>query len=739
MVLTRGDDDGPRSGDRNRPVAEQAVGIDNGTSLLGEPGNQWTVDANDLVAGGTVTPLNYSQASDTSLIAFGDVAVVSVENLEEQVLVGLDSATGETLWTVPGDRDATPNCWAVLDETRLLCFDYATGDGEYSLLDPETGEVLQTQPLGGLSGIASSRDTLYLVHDAGESTLALVVDAVMGATGRAVWKRPLPGGIPERASDPLVTLDGSRLLVDFGSQGWGIDTRTGALVDVVEEYPGLDRGGYRVESTYQEEGDPLSIEVTDEFGNLILSAPGDAWTDPVYESVVDGRIGIGDTLYDLATGDPLWSREDLYVTDEDGYANPWRWADDPSAILIDDPYVDDYQTVGDTVVDATSGEPMLYSESALYSTNSTFTDDAVAAGQDDGRLQVFSRSTGEIAWERDLADVVFNDDLEWWSGVVSTDSSLVVAGYDQVTGFSDFGDVPGTGTDADADGSDDGSDGGTSYATDCGSEPTFTPVESEASYGGVTTTFTVTAVCPGGQWLSSSTQLITMTADTDSGSQLFASGVFDFSDRPVWVPDESGEPIELPLTFPGTGTYATPDEINDGIASQVIHVDCTHEPDSYAGPVPSDPADGADPSTPVPAYDSGQDVTSAEDSALAALERLAAQDDPYLASTFEGLWVPQLSSKVSGTQDDGIIYTYEDILAEHLRLRLRYPDVRLAQSSDWKSFLVPGYWVTLVGLTSARPGPALDFCSESGFTPDHCYAKLLLRDGPSEGTVKSRR
>ena len=247
--------------------------------------------------------------------------------------------------------------------------------------------------------------------------------------------------------------------------------------------------------------------------------------------MVDGRVGVGPTLYELALGAALWSRDDLYVEDEDGFANTWRWSSDPDIVLADDPY-DEFSesSGGDTLLDAATGDTLFYSDTQLYSQNSLITDDAVAVGDRFGELQVLSRETGEPAWDEDLSGLTLTEASDaYWSGIVSTDSALVVMGTDEIVGFTDFGPAPddlaGASEDGGSDDSDsDDEDSGTSYATDCGSEPTLSPVKSAAAYGGITITFTVSAVCPGGQWLSSSAQTISMTADTDLGAQLLLRG-----------------------------------------------------------------------------------------------------------------------------------------------------------------------------------------------------------------------
>ena len=135
-------------------------------------------------------------------------------------------------------------------------------------------------------------------------------------------------------------------------------------------------------------------------------------------------------------------------------------------------------------------------------------------------------------------------------------------------------------------------------------------------------------------------------------------------------------------------------------------------------------------------------VTNPEETqrtALEALKRQAADDDPSVAA-LEGSWIPQLSSKTDGTYDalDRKTYRYADIYSQYLALRLKYPNVRLLSSSDWKSYKEPGYWVVIAGTPYTTPEEPNSWCDERGIPGTQCFAKQLVRDGSPEGTIRHR-
>ncbi|OBG23519.1 protein kinase [Mycolicibacterium celeriflavum] len=125
-----------------------------------------------------------------------------------------------------------------------------------------------------------------------------------------------------------------------------------------------------------------------------------------------------------------------------------------------------------------------------------------------------------------------------------------------------------------------------------------------------------------------------------------------------------------------------------------------------------------------------------ETNSLNQLRAIAAEDRPYVAAEFTDIWVPQISSKRVGLEAEGTVWDNAQILDEHLRLRARYPDVKLLWAGDWSTFDGRNFWVTIVGLKSPYYQDVLDWCRDQGFHRDHCIAKMVSTWRPVEGTTK---
>ncbi len=117
------------------------------------------------------------------------------------------------------------------------------------------------------------------------------------------------------------------------------------------------------------------------------------------------------------------------------------------------------------------------------------------------------------------------------------------------------------------------------------------------------------------------------------------------------------------------------------------------------------------------------------------LQELAASDRPYVGEVLADRWVPQLSSKRPGVFDEGHTWDNMETLQEHLRLRGRYPGVRLLWSGDWSTFSDSNFWVTIVGVTFSDSSGALAWCRDRGFDSDHCAAKIVSTSMPVEGST----
>ncbi len=716
LVLTRGDDtaaadqDREQRGQRTGDLDVLPVAIDNGISLLDEPTSEWTFLAEDYLPGSYVSSMHISfiDTDYPQVYAFGDVVVAHLVDTVAGAdhLVGLDAATGDVRWDV--DEGFGDECRPVLDDTRLLCA--TRRPRQLVLLDPSDGtEVARTSSAADLTwaDVVSTHDRIF--GFAADGPIAYAADL------SPVWQTPVEGWADYAVEDGVdLELDTDRLRVSYGEAQWLFDTDTGALVASAGPErltANLTMDGHVVD--VGESGEDVTVSTTD--GLVLLAAHGYPWGDR------DGRLGVGAAVFDLATGEEVWRRDDLGDT---GFL---EWSEDGRfAVALDDDVT--------TLLDPRTGDTVATFAGQGVTSRSAMTDDAVITTTDEPvQVTVSSLGDGEVAWSRDYSDIAGPDVGYGGEHLTAVaDRALAVAGASGVRGYADF--PPSEGAD---------DDGDSSYVTACGSPPEFVPVESEAAYGGVTITFEVQATCPGGQWLNLSQLRVPLVVDGDGVSAdsgyVYADGYFDFAEAPYWIPDEG---VGLQLTYPYDQLQVPEEEIQgaiDGSSGEVVFVPCEPGPDNVEGQVPSDPSYGADPTRPHPADgapDSDATDEDRDETALEALRRIAAEDSAGVAALD---WTAQLSSKKPGTYDDGMVYdSYDDILALHLQLRGRYPDSLLLFSTDWPGTYAGrsrGYWVTVSGTSEQTTEPVLAWCRDEGRGPGDCWAVRPSTTGKPEQHV----
>ncbi|TCK27762.1 hypothetical protein [Pseudonocardia endophytica] len=113
------------------------------------------------------------------------------------------------------------------------------------------------------------------------------------------------------------------------------------------------------------------------------------------------------------------------------------------------------------------------------------------------------------------------------------------------------------------------------------------------------------------------------------------------------------------------------------------------------------------------------------------------QDRVRVEST-TGWWVPQLSSKKSGTVDGGVRYDDAAILGHYRGLAAQYPGAALLYSGDWPVFRGGDYWVVVVAQPFSTAAQANAWCDAQGFGSDDCFAKSLSHSGGPTGTTVHR-
>lgn len=719
LVLVK--DDGGRDDtgrERTVKVTRAALGFGNGLSILSEPGRTWSLSAADATEDGRgeyfSSPFSYGDGESFAPRVIGDTALILVGNQSAtdesdyvNTLVAVDASTGNVRWRQ--DAHDYANCVAVADPTKVVCsfaredqptevklLDLGSGDEQASYSDDAEGWALM---------LGTGGDSVYLAryeYEGGGLTVARLRASDLGE----VWQKSYGSQGDPDAEGAGVKVAGGRVLVWVGINEWVLDTATGTLIAEDGGDTQLLTNGYAVNYHYDDAGSSATIE--DYEGFAIAQLPQYPWfgAGTGTDYVNHGTVGAGNTLFSLSDNSPLWTRED-YPTDAS-----FSWTPDRRNVIAPNVDYDQFE-----YLDAEDGSTLWTLDASPHG---AWTEDGFLYLLD-GRLEVVDREDGDTAWSQRFE----YDTDEEYGEIAVAGSSVVVANPAYLTGYTDFGTEPGSSSDdGDADGAED-----PAYTTACGSEPVFTPTTAVDEGGGITVTVTMHAVCPSGQWLHSAGQMISVT----DGSVTYASARFDFSGTPYWVPGSEDEPTTLRLTFPYENSSGSAAEVQDGINRKVIVVPCETDPDAYLGPVPDNPDDGTDPS--LAAYPSGpaEAVDDAEENALAALKRLAAADSAAL-EPLAGKWVPQLASQKLGRPANA---TYASILAEHLRLRGRYPEVKLLWSGDWTSFSGPDFWVSVVSAkASAAWRPALRWCPSQGLDDAHCYAKNLNHTGTSEKATK---
>ncbi len=118
------------------------------------------------------------------------------------------------------------------------------------------------------------------------------------------------------------------------------------------------------------------------------------------------------------------------------------------------------------------------------------------------------------------------------------------------------------------------------------------------------------------------------------------------------------------------------------------------------------------------------------------LAQLAATRDADRAAveSFVGFWVPQLSAKREGIEDDGIIYTNADIVNNHNNLVNEFGTLLLF-SGDY-NYKTTDLWVDIVPIAFTTPDEALVFCTDRGIDRDNCFAKFITHDPNVSPTTK---
>ncbi len=151
-------------------------------------------------------------------------------------------------------------------------------------------------------------------------------------------------------------------------------------------------------------------------------------------------------------------------------------------------------------------------------------------------------------------------------------------------------------------------------------------------------------------------------------------------------------------------------------------------------PATTEPATTEPPAPPLPTTTttSNGDVTD-EASAQAALQQQI-DNDRASAEALVGQWVPQLSSKTYGLVANGVTYDYQQIWQDFQSISQQHPDALLVWSSDYSSFMLPDYYVTILPISYPSGSAAASWCTSNGLGANDCYAKLISHTAGPKGS-----
>ncbi|MGK2880141.1 MAG: PQQ-binding-like beta-propeller repeat protein [Mycobacterium sp.] len=735
--------------DPGQPVAGQLRG-----TFPTKPSVTWRLDADDIVRGGIfVRPDTSSQRYHGSgFIDLGDTLITTVmvadADDEPPELVAIDAESGEVRWTSPdvGFRTvcATETVGGLLPCIGHERAGYRSSKPSVKFYRLSNGDL--DREIAVDDGV-----TEVDVHDSAVYTFGYDVDEESTVVARgtstdleADWQESIPFGDSDDscvgsgdysiygATDRFV-YTGSDIGVTVLNAADGSPAVRGE-VQGVEFHPGQGFTGHMCERP----GDPVTVNsmVFDEEGQ-VLSSVSTGWQESVsfarnwlVTPSADRPYVLGRTAYKFATGEPLWEASGA----SDVTAMRYVIGD---TVLGGGFTVPDAEPVPLAAFDMATGDNLWSADVYGYVDMS---DGQRVLVRDEDKLVSINRGSGEQEWT-----VPVSGDLD------EAGRGFAAAEAEQITYYDP------TGGPAVAPGrmgaSDSSSDqASTGLITRCGSEPEMRPVEYRADDGGLVVKMEISATCPGGDIVS--TTALNVAISDDIGT--IAAGIFDFSDDPLYLPGDNGSggaaSVEQELRFGLGSFFRLPNSLGASGSSSGTGpvtaggnqlVECTDEGISD-GPTSVDNAPNISGVKSRTAIAPGAVSRDPEAVALDALRAQANADKPFILSDLAERWVPQVSSKQPGlvaTDVDGVTmvtWTAQEILNQHLRLRLMYPEVRLLWSDEWSSFDIRSWWVTVAGLTFSGSEAANGWCDANAIPVNECFAKLVSNTRGPEGTTDYR-
>ncbi|MGE4365288.1 MAG: PQQ-binding-like beta-propeller repeat protein, partial [Mycolicibacterium sp.] len=674
-------------------------------------------------------------------VDLGDTLIASAilpQSDRGATLVAVDAESGDIRWTA--DAGFKPVCATAVIDGLLPCVGRDATFGaavsaprKVSFLRMSDGTIDHTIPVADHVQFVEVRDSAVYTMGFHLEQKATIISRGSVDDLTADWERQYQssrdGGCVGSGDTLFDGVDGNLVYTGNDAGLLVVSTADGNLMAPQDSVnlAVFDGQGFTVQTCDTTDPDIRTTSVIDTQGQVLRTV-----ADSPYYAVEPWLLRpdsivpyiIGDTAYEFATGDELWTAAGDV---------------EPRSIIGDTVLGNDER--GLAGLDLGTGE-LLWS-SGLQTNRIELSDGRRVMVATENGLVALDLATGEELWTAAGIDAPYLAPAG--DGFAEAEGEFIA--YYPPTGGPSV--APGRG-DVNPPSEVDGTGG---PITKCGRTPQMRPVEYRAEGGALFVKMEVKARCPGGDIVS--TDRLRVTVRDQLGR--ICSGVFDFSKDPLVLGADGAETTTLELEF-GPGTFSRhpntlgeragrPTEsgeiVTESTASGNELVDCEDEGTS-GGPHSADTVTREAEFKTRPDQSVGPvSACGSDEDALAALRAQIDADRPFVQSQLANRWVAQLSSKQPGLvapDVDGRVVTWTpcEILQQHLRMRGQYPEVRLVWSDEW-TFDLAGWWVTVAGVTFPDPDAANGWCDARAIPVDECYAKVISNSSDSRGTTKYRR
>jgi len=374
------------------------------------PGLAWSLDAAEYLGrpfGDFSDPRSGSSfSSGTPGFILADDTLVTIAGvptegfaLDDAVMIGVDPGSGTVRWEAPAT--SLQQCSEEPLGGKIYCF---TMDDGYELVtyDIESGETARRSLAQPVFGLTTTSDTLFIAEGSLEEN-DVRVHAGSFDDISANWSRSfdISGGWEQMYGLDILTVTDGVGLVQTGSEMAQFDAETGGELwssgDTCVSGARLKSGG--VVTQVNTDCESYEATISEQLlrgpdGEVLATAQSSARQGPMLEhpSDSDAPILLGDSAYDRATGERLWSNTDL-VTGADGTLGT------VTAVVGDIVYLRDTskEVETETGIDIRTGKQLWHNTTAQHF-NPTAADGSMVVGNDGIALTAFDISTGKVVW-----------------------------------------------------------------------------------------------------------------------------------------------------------------------------------------------------------------------------------------------------------------------------------------------------------------------------------------------------